>query len=106
MTPEHRRLAELVNLLPDSRQEVAAILSVSLPTLHGWLRAARQPIGKRAPGYAPPAPEVVAKVTKLLEQHVADCQATLAGTRDLDDGLGYVGPFLHGPELDGGEDTP
>lgn len=89
MTSEHRRLAELVNLLPDSRQEVAIILGVSLPTLHGWLRAARQPIGKRAPGYAPPSPEVLAKATAYLEQHVADCQATLAGTRDLDED--YVG---------------
>lgn len=198
MTPAHYRLAEIVNLLPYSRAEVAQHLGVSLVTLHGWLRAAREPLTKRQPGYAPPSVASLRAAQALLIDHTTECQDALAkdptvntydsladaikaagsthhivhtpagfvvtdGTEataklavashpstrprghmdealqaleqdlgdydgdgpaivthaagwwtvapaepdnDLDDGLGYVGPFLHGPELDGGGDAP
>ena len=198
MTPAHYRLAEIVNLLPYSRAEVAEHLGVSLPTLQGWLRAAREPLTKRQPGYAPPSVAALKAAQASLLDHTTECQETLAkdpimntydslddaikaagpthhivqtpdgfvvtdGTtatvklavaahpstrhrghmdealqaleqdlggydgdgpalvthaagwwtvapaepdNDHNDGLGYVGPFLHGPELDGGEDAP
>jgi hypothetical protein len=142
MTPAHYRLAEIVNLLPYSRAEVAKHLEVSLPTLQGWLRAAREPLTKRQPGYAPPSVEALKAAQALLIDHTTECQDALAkdptvNTYDslndaikragptlvthaagwwtvapaepdanLGDGLGYVGPFLHGPELDGGGDAP
>jgi hypothetical protein len=108
MTPAHERMAELVGLLPYSRAEVAQHLGVSLPTLQGWLRAAREPLTKRQPGYAPPSVAALRAAQALLIDHTTECQDALAkdttmNTYDsLADALKAAGPTHHIVETSSG----
>jgi hypothetical protein len=83
MTPAHERLSMMAELLPLSRAELAHRLGVSLPTLHGWLRAARMPLNRRQPGYAPPSEAVLATTRAMLEAHVDECRRALAPAQSL-----------------------
>lgn len=84
MTAAHERLARMLELMPLSRGELAHRLGVSLPTLHGWLRAARMPLNRRQPGYAAPSDAVLATARAMLEAHVDECQRALAPPQVLE----------------------
>ncbi len=67
-------LAQLVELLPDSRPAVASCLGVSESTLRGWLRAASGAVvSRRHSGGTPPGPHVIATARGLVQRHAAEC---------------------------------